>query len=431
MVSRFNKSFPLSHALRLMPLLLLGACSPQAALEKFTSPAEQAVARQYIDDLRHRQFAAIEKDADPTIASPDMGNALERMADLIPAGDPTSIKLVGAQRFTSAGATTVNLTFEYEFADRWLLTNVMTKTKDGATSLIGFHVDPETASLEVTNRFSWMGKGALQYGVLAAACIAALFSLIVLVVCIRTTMARRKWLWILFILFGFGKLWVNWTTGEWGIQLLAFQLFSASSFSALYGPWIVSVSLPVGALVFLAKRKRLAVQAYGTAKTSMNIDDFWELIGQAYREAPSDSGARERVLARLLEQLPTEALSLFAEHFDASVDTAYTWPLWGAAYVIGGGCSDDAFADFRGSLISRGRAAFEQAMSAPDSLVEIDLDETEWFHEGFAYVPTQVLKKRLGTIRIRSKPAPAEPIGAPWSEEDLPTLFPRLSAKYG
>jgi len=139
------------------------------------------------------------------------------VAELIPAGEPTSIKLVGAQRFTSAGATTVNLTFEYQFADRWILTNVMTKTKDGAATLVGFHVYPEAASLEATNRFSWAGKGALQYGVLAVAC----------------------------VLFGFGKFWVNWTTGEWGIQPLTFQLFSASSVSAPYGPWIVSVSLPV------------------------------------------------------------------------------------------------------------------------------------------------------------------------------------------
>lgn len=163
----------------------------------------------------------------------------------------------------------------------------------------------------------------------------------------------------------------------------------------------------------------------------MNIDGFWELIGQACREEPSDSDARQRALARLLERLPTEALSLFAEHFDAAIDTAYTWPLWGAAYVIGGGCSDDAFADFRSSLVSRGRAAYEKAVSAPDSLAEMDLGQDEWFHEGFAYVPTQALKKRLGTIKARINPAPAEPIGAPWSEEELPTLFPRLSAKYG
>jgi asparagine N-glycosylation enzyme membrane subunit Stt3 len=70
-------------------------------------------------------------------------------------------------------------------------------------------------------------------------------------------MKRRKWLWILFILFGFGKLSINWTTGQWGVMVLAAQLFSASAAAAYFGPWIVSVSLPVGAVLFLIKRRRL------------------------------------------------------------------------------------------------------------------------------------------------------------------------------
>jgi hypothetical protein len=93
--------------------------------------------------------------------------------------------------------------------------------------------------------------------VLGGAIIAAIFTLTVLVVCIRTKMQRRKWLWILFILFGFGRLSVNWTTGQWGIGVLAVQLFSASAHADFFGPWIVSVSLPAGAVIFLIKRRNL------------------------------------------------------------------------------------------------------------------------------------------------------------------------------
>ena len=97
----------------------------------------------------------------------------------------------------------------------------------------------------------------MQYGVLATAITMAIFTIVVLVACIRTKMKRRKWLWVLFILFGFGKLSVNWATGQWGVMLLAAQLFSASGTAAFFGPWIVSVSLPVGAVLFLIKRRRL------------------------------------------------------------------------------------------------------------------------------------------------------------------------------
>jgi hypothetical protein len=66
----------------------------------------------------------------------------------------------------------------------------------------------------------------------------------------------RKWLWVLFILAGVGKFAVNWTSGEWGIAPLSLQLLSASAVASLYGPWILSFSLPLGAIVFLVHAAR-------------------------------------------------------------------------------------------------------------------------------------------------------------------------------
>ena len=45
--------------------------------------------------------------------------------------------------------------------------------------------------------------------------------------------------------------------------------------------------------------------------------------------------------------------------------------LWGAAYLINGGCSDDGFEHFRGWLMPQGRATFAQAVREPDSLAEL------------------------------------------------------------
>jgi hypothetical protein len=237
---------------------MLAACSQKDMLQKFASPAEQAIAQKYIDELRSLDFGDIEKVIDPTIANEVAGGTLAKMAALIPSGIPTSIQLVGANRFSSESAgTTLNLTYEYRFGAQYLLTNVATKTKNGVLTIAGFRVLPESASLDTQNKFNLPGKSALQYGVLGAAITMAIFTLVVLVVCIKTKMKRRKWLWILFILFGFGKLSVNWTTGQWGVMVLATQLFSASGNSAFFGPWIVSVSLPVGAVLFLINRRRL------------------------------------------------------------------------------------------------------------------------------------------------------------------------------
>jgi hypothetical protein len=244
-------------------ILILGmlvACSQKDMLQRFASPTEQAIAQKYIDELRSLDFGDIEKAIDPTIAEEVAGGTLAKMAALIPNGTPTSVQLVGANRFSSESAgTTLNLTYEYQFGTQYLLTNVATKTKNGVLTIVGFRVLPESASLEAQNKFNLSGKSVLQYGVLGAAIMMAIFTLVALAVCIRTKMKRRKWLWILFILFGFGKLSVNWATGQWGVMVLAAQLFSASGTAAYFGPWIVSVSLPVGAVLFLMNRRRLEV----------------------------------------------------------------------------------------------------------------------------------------------------------------------------
>jgi hypothetical protein len=111
------------------------------------------------------------------------------------------------------------------------------------------------------NRFTLSGRGAAQYTILALAVLAPLLSLYALVLCVRTKMRRTKWLWLVLVLMGIGKIVVNWTTGQVFFTPIAFQLPPAGANAVLYGPWQVYVSLPVGAIVFLALRSKLAVPA--------------------------------------------------------------------------------------------------------------------------------------------------------------------------
>jgi uncharacterized lipoprotein YehR (DUF1307 family) len=245
----------------LTAIYVLAGCNQQAMLEKFASPAEQVTAKTFIDQLRHRDFDPIKKAVDASLAGPSLGDTLDKMAALIPSSPPASVTLIGAQRFSSSQAgTTVNLTYEYHFSDRYVIANVETKLKDDQLSIVGFNVYPETESIESRNAFKWSGRSALQYAVLAYAVCVALLTVVVLVVAAKTKVARRKWMWIIFILFGVGKFSVNWTTGQWAIQILALQLFSSSSYADLYGPWIISASLPIGAIVFLLRRNSIRIR---------------------------------------------------------------------------------------------------------------------------------------------------------------------------
>lgn len=240
----------------LLCLTLLG-CNQAELMEKFASREDQAVARDYIEQLRHHQFDRIEAAMDPSLAGPGLPQTLERMAALFPAGEPTSATLVGARSSASSDSSTINLTYELGFSGKWVLTNVAVRKQRGNTTIVGFNVYPRTQSLAAANRFTLSGKSALQYAVLALTVLVPVFVLWTLVLCVRTPLRTRKWPWVLAILLGAGEFTVDWTTGQWGFSWLTVQLLGASATAPLYGSWTLGVSLPLGALVFLAMRDQL------------------------------------------------------------------------------------------------------------------------------------------------------------------------------
>lgn len=132
-----------------------------------------------------------------------------------------------------------------------------------------------------------------------------------------------------------------------------------------------------------------------------------------------------------LRRLPLDEVLQFHAHFDACVDRAYNWELWAAAYIIGGGCSDDAFSDFRSTLISMGRQTYERALADPQSLADMDYDAETAHYEGYQYVPTTVETELGGGRKFpRARPHPAGPSGKPWDEDRVAELYPKLAAKY-
>jgi hypothetical protein len=237
------------------PMRPLG-CDQRAILQKFSSPQDQSVAKQYISDLRAGKFDVIENDLAANLRTPQTHATLVRMAAMLPAGAPTSATLIGAQTLYTPDGVRTNTTFEYRWGGRWFVCNVAILKSKTHTTIVGFNVDPEKSSIEDQTRFTLTGKSALQYAILTGAIAAFTVSVYALVACIRARGLARKWLWIIFVIVGFGRLSINWTTGAVGFQLLYINLFSAGAFAPLYGPWTIAMAAPVGALVFLWRRWR-------------------------------------------------------------------------------------------------------------------------------------------------------------------------------
>jgi hypothetical protein len=164
----------------------------------------------------------------------------------------------------------------------------------------------------------------------------------------------------------------------------------------------------------------------------MTIDQYWNIIEQVHRASNGDMDKKCKLLEAELRQLPLVEVRAFCEYFDESKDRAYSWELWAAAYIIGGGCSDDSFSDFRSTLISMGRHTYELALADPQSLVDINYDAENAHYEGYQYVPPKVQKDLSGGQRFpRVKPHPAAPSGEEWDEDKVAELYPKLAEKYG
>ena len=169
----------------------------------------------------------------------------------------------------------------------------------------------------------------------------------------------------------------------------------------------------------------------------MSIDEFWSIVGQAHAGAPSNMEEKCRLLAAELRRWPCEEIVSFGNHFSDLFFRAYSWELWAVAYMIKkGGCSDDSFMDFRATLISLGREAYEAGLRDADSLAQFDIDPAWATYEGYQYVASRVYEAKCGANLYAQRKAqgtrhPQKPTGRDWQDWDLHERYPRVAAKYG
>ena len=170
------------------------------------------------------------------------------------------------------------------------------------------------------------------------------------------------------------------------------------------------------------------------AAAALGEPGFWRLVEQARRDAGGDTERQSELLAELLATLPAAQIADFGairRRLDAQ---AYTWDLWGAAYVIEDGCSDDCFRDFRAYLIALGRAPFQAALKDPDSLAPVvqDAEAGDWENaddpapEAYDDATGEELPGGDGDVS-------GPPRGNAWDDEqadELQQRYPALAARF-
>ena len=86
----------------------------------------------------------------------------------------------------------------------------------------------------------------------------------------------------------------------------------------------------------------------------MDHNGFWSLIEDARFASGGDCARQVDALAEALQGHPPQAILDFRNTLGELLDRAYRYDLWGACYLINGGCSDDGLST---SLVGSSRKA--------------------------------------------------------------------------
>ena len=236
---------------------LLVGCDQKALLQKFIPKEDDAFARRFIEVVRVGDYAAAQQMLDSTVRGEEAAKGLQALHEVIAHGEPVAVETIGCNVQSLQGTRKTNLSYQIHFLDAWAVGNVYLEQKGDTSFVFASRFQPTPDSLEVLNRFSIRGKPPMHYAVLAACIAIPVFILYTLVVCIRSRV-RRKWLWIIFILFGVFQLRLDWASGRFDLQPISFLLFGASAFRASpYAAWVLGCAVPLGAIIFLLRRRNL------------------------------------------------------------------------------------------------------------------------------------------------------------------------------
>ena len=239
--------------------LFLATCSQSDWNERLSSPDERSFALETISEFRAGDFEALEARMDAELFAETTGGKEEIHSTLPKSGVPELVT-VASFSSTASGAvtTTKNLNYEFGSDDRWVIMQISLQGTPDGPSLIGWQVMPFNQRPSSANDFSMGDQGFIGYAWIFTMVFATGIMIVAAVLAFLSKGIRLRWLWILGCLLGLGKFQLNWSSGEWAFQSISLSLLGGAFVkSSPFAPWVLSFSLPIVAICFLATRSRL------------------------------------------------------------------------------------------------------------------------------------------------------------------------------
>lgn len=167
-----------------------------------------------------------------------------------------------------------------------------------------------------------------------------------------------------------------------------------------------------------------------TTNQLMDEDEFWKLIDKSRVEANNNYQTQITSLKTILLILEQSDIVKFDNTFTALLAASYDYKLWGASFVINGGCSDDCFDYFRQYLIGHGKEKFYKTFKEPESCASWIKSEEEDNWEGLQYPAMEAYKQKTGKEIPKTYQPKFELKGKPFDEETVMRQYPKLAKKF-
>jgi hypothetical protein len=163
-----------------------------------------------------------------------------------------------------------------------------------------------------------------------------------------------------------------------------------------------------------------------TDKRKMDESVFWEVIAEARAAVEFSFEVTER-LKEKLEAMNVTAIKKFDKLFRQKVAALYRWDLWALAYIMNGGCGDDAFEYFRAGLVIQGKEFYELAFSNIINLAEkLNAFDGDIECEQALSIAENAYSDKTGDFMPYQDIDMPDIQGEKWEEEDLPKRYPEL-----
>lgn len=157
---------------------------------------------------------------------------------------------------------------------------------------------------------------------------------------------------------------------------------------------------------------------------------FWELIARA-RSGAEATDEQLMLLERLLQTFKAPDIKRFGSLYAATMRKLYHWDVWALAYAARGGCSDDAFVEFRTWLILQGDPDLVQlALKDPAGAARHVPRDPELPGGSLSAMIEEAFLQRKGTPMEMARIDLDEPRGREWPEDAWEARYPGLARHY-